>query len=127
MRFKELLGVILATPLVLAACAPEHTSKLVGKWRVRTDCGIEEIELRADSTFYQGHSKRGDYFESKEGLWSLEPASSQRETDHVILANAWNLCDESLRSTPLRLEVNREWGQTVLVFDPDQPRFTRVR
>jgi hypothetical protein len=120
--------------LVAFACAPLNLSResLVGHWKVEWTCGVETLDLNTDGTYTStiDYSTGGRATDS--GRWELQPKSEAFAGARVILREALDTCSAfgAKVDRPDRhdrqLETTWEWGETLLVFNPDVEGFTRV-
>jgi len=124
------LWIALALLLLLTACAPVHSPKnLVGTWRADSPCGNEILELHTDSTYTQRVLKSKDNVDTHEGRWTVVPPEGRLSGANVVLHGPVHLCLFSKQKTTdeLSLDVEWEWGRTVLLWNPDEPGYEKLR
>ena len=124
----------LITCSVLAGCMPVQLSEreLVGSWRAATECGIESLELKADTTYTQYIDFDGTGGSvSHNGTWAVIPRSSSLSGGKLILKDALEFCSILGKRLPRpergerQLETVWEWGRVLLSFNPDKQGFER--
>lgn len=106
-------------------------SDLVGKWRVSGECGVEELELRADGTYTYSVAFALGGRAANSGSWKVLPMTSRLYGAVVVLQDALGC---TLETDPVKrvarhdrwLRTLVEWGRTILSFDPDHQGFTRA-
>ena len=124
------LWIALALLLLQTACAPVHSPKgLVGTWRAESPCGTGLLELHADSTYTQRVLKSNDNVDTHIGRWRIEPPEARLAGATAVLDGPVHLCLFGKQKTrdELSLDVEWEWGRTVLLWNPDEPGYEKMR
>jgi len=112
------------------SCSPVNPSAgtLAGRWKVDWDCGVEELELKANGTYSHSINFAAGGHVADSGTWKLVPKTEHLSGAHVVLQDTIDVCPAFAGQpgrTDRELETVWEWGRTVLLFNPDIQGFTR--